>query len=182
MNTRMLWGALAAVAAVAVSGSGLGGCALVNEASSLALSTAVPAQAVVSEQLVRGELVLSPDRTGLATLRADPPSGGDAAAKADGGPVLTSCVGRLRYTATTAGVVDLRCNDGAMAEVRVTLVSDTRGYGYGEGNTGLASMVFGMTPKEARAYLPVPPKAEIPGPPLLWPFTARPFVWPISLD
>lgn len=176
MNTRMLWGAGAMIAA-----SSLGGCALVNEASSLALSTAVPAQAVVNEQLVRGELVLSPDRTGLATLRADPP-GGDAVAKGDGGPVLTSCVGRLRYTATTAGVVDLRCNDGAMAEVRVTLIGDTRGYGYGEGNTGLASMVFGMTPKEARAYLPLPPKAEIPGAPLLWPFTARPFVWPVSLD
>lgn len=177
MNARMLWGAMAAVVV-----SGLGGCAMVNEVSSLALSTAVPAQAVVGEQLVRGELVLSPDRTGLATLRADPPSS-DAAAKADGSaPVLTSCVGRLRYTATTAGVVDLRCNDGAMAELRVTLIGDTRGYGYGEGNTGLASMVFGMTPKEARAYLPLPPKADIPGPPLLWPFTARPFVWPISLD
>ncbi|MBK7001464.1 MAG: hypothetical protein IPH35_16260 [Rhodoferax sp.] len=177
MNTRMLRSAWVTIVAWS-----LGGCALVNEASSLALSTAVPAQAVVNEQLVRGELVLSPDRTGLATLRADPPPA-DAAARADGsGPVLTSCVGRLRYTATTAGVVDLRCNDGAMAELRVTLIGDTRGYGYGEGNTGLASMVFGMTPREARAYLPLPPKAEIPGPPLLWPFTARPFVWPVSLD
>lgn len=181
MNTGMLRGVLAVVAVVAVFGAGLGGCALVNEASSLALSTAVPAQAVVSEQLVRGELVLSPDRSGLVTLRADPP-GGDATSRADGGSILTSCVGRLRYTATTAGVVDLRCNDGAMAELRVTLIGDTRGYGYGEGNTGLASMVFGMTPKEARAYLPLPPKAEIPGLPLLWPFTARPFVWPVSLD
>lgn len=178
MNARMLPGIGAMLVVF-----GLGGCALVNEASSLALSTAVPAQAVVNEQLVRGELVLSPDRTGLATLRADPPPpSGDAAAKADGSPILTSCVGRLRYTATMAGVVDLRCNDGVIAELRVTLVGDTRGYGYGEGNTGLASMVFGMTPREARAYLPLPPKAEIPGPPLLWPFTARPYIWPVSLD
>lgn len=135
----------------------LAGCADLNDTGLAALATRVQAYAVVDEQLVQGEMALFPDHTGTVSLRAEPA----AAVKPSGKPPLTSCVGRLRYTATTSGTVDLRCNDGAVADLRMALIGDTRGYGYGQTATGLASLTFGMSPVEARAHLTVPPNKQL---------------------
>lgn len=141
-------------------------CADLNDTGMAVLSTKVQAYAIVDEQLVQGEMQLYPDHTGTITLRADnEPDGGAlqirVPPRADGKPVLTSCMGRMRYTSTTAGTVDLRCNDGAMADMRLALIGDTRGYGYGTTATGQASVVFGMSPVEARAHLTVPPNRQL---------------------
>jgi hypothetical protein len=143
----------------------LAGCADLNDTALAAVSYKVQSYAIIDEQLVQGEMVLFPDHTGTITLRAEFPGGGAApvttAPRADGKPAKTSCVGRLRYTATTSGVVDLRCNDGAIADLRMALIGDTRGYGYGYTATGLASVAFGFTPVEARAHLTVPPGRQL---------------------
>ena len=144
----------------------LAGCADLNDTGLAAMSTRVQAYAVVDEQLVQGEMVLFPDHTGTVALRADPTAVGAPAEAASalgpaGKPMLTSCVGRLRYTATTLGSIDLRCNDGAVADLRMALIGDTRGYGYGQTANGLASLTFGMTPVEARAHLTVPPGKQL---------------------
>lgn len=144
----------------------LAGCADLNDTGLAALSYKVPAYAVVDEQLVQGEMVLFPDHTGTITLRGEPAvAAGAADANAPvrpvGKPLLTSCVGRMRYIATTAGTIDLRCNDGAVADLRMALIGETRGYGYGQTATGLASVVFGMTPVESRAHLTVPPGKQL---------------------
>jgi hypothetical protein len=142
------------------------GCADINDTGLAALSYKVSAYAIVDEQLVQGEMVLFPDHTGTITLRAEAvPAGMVVAAnnapRPPGKAVMTSCVGRMRYTGTTAGVIDLRCNDGAIADLRMALIGDTRGYGYGYTATGLASVVFGFTPAEARAHLTVPPGKQL---------------------
>ena len=137
----------------------LTGCADLNDTGLAALSYKVPAYAIVDEQLVQGEMVLFPDHTGTITLRADVEAG--VASKLANKPAMTSCVGRLRYTATTAGVIDLRCNDGAIADLRMALIGDTRGYGYGYTAKGLASAAFGFTPVEARAHLTAPPGKQL---------------------
>lgn len=147
MKHQVMGLALATTAVLA----GLAGCADLNDTGLAALSTRVQAYAVVDEQLVQGEMVLFPDHTGTVALRADPA----------GKPMLTSCVGRLRYTATTSGSIDLRCNDGAVADLRMALIGDTRGYGFGQTATGLASLTFGMNPVEARAHLTVPPGKQL---------------------
>lgn len=149
-----------------VLSSCLVGCADINDTGLAALSTKVQAYAIVDEQLVQGEMVLYPDHTGTLTLRSDIESGtgvfpGTSASKRVGKPVLTSCVGRMRYTATNASVVDLRCNDGTVADVRMALIGDTRGYGYGYTAQGLVSAVFGMSPVEARAHLTTPPNKQL---------------------
>lgn len=141
--------------------AGLAGCADLNDTGLAALSYKVQAYAVVDEQLVQGEMVLFPDHTGTVALRAEPamagvPTEAASAPRPTGKPQLTSCVGRMRYTATTQGAIDLRCNDGAVADVRMALIGETRGYGYGQTATGLVSLTFGLTPVEARAHLTVP--------------------------
>lgn len=151
--------------AAAVLGT-MAGCAELNDTGLAALSTRVQAYAVVDEQLVQGEMVLFPDHTGTVSLRADSvgQSGVAEAANAPkpgGKAPLTSCVGRLRYAATTVGTIDLRCNDGAVADLRMALIGDSRGYGYGQTATGLVSLTFGMTPVEARAHLTVPPGKQL---------------------
>lgn len=145
---------------------GLTGCAALNDTGMSVLSTKVLAHAVVDEQLLQGEMVLFPDHTGTVALRFEPSATGDApqfqsAGRPIGKPVLTNCAGRLRYTASTSGVVDLRCNNGAVADLRMALIGDTRGYGYGHTATGLASLVFGMTATEALAHLTVPPNRQL---------------------
>jgi len=157
--------ALAVGAAAAVL---LSGCADLNDTALAAVATRVPAHAIVNEQLVQGEMTLFPDHTGTVTLRGDvqPVAGTDGlgaavAAPAGGKIILSSCVGRLRYTATTMGSIDLRCNDGSVADLRMALIGDTRGYGYGQTATGLVSLTFGMTPVEARAHLTVPPHRQL---------------------
>jgi len=146
----------------------LAGCANLNDTGLAALSSKVPAYAVVDEQLVQGEMVLFPNHTGTITLRSEAVAATGVAdvnvpVSSTGKPLLTSCVGRMRYTGTTAGTIDLHCNDGAIADLRMALIGETRGYGYGYGQTatGLASLVFGMTPVESRAHLTVPPGKQL---------------------
>lgn len=152
----------------AASAALLSGCADLNDTALAAVATRVPAHAIVNEQLVQGEMTLYPDHTGTVTLRGEvqPPAGAEganavAAAPVPGRTILSSCVGRLRYTATTMGSIDLRCNDGSVADLRMALIGDTRGYGYGQTATGLVSLTFGMTPVEARAHLTVPPNKQL---------------------
>ncbi len=162
MKHRALGTPLAAMAVLAA----LTGCADLNDTGMAALATRVQAFAIVDEQLVQGEMTLYTDHTGMVALRAEPTPSNDpayaaSAPKPGGKPVLTSCVGRLRYTATTLGVIDLRCNDGAVADLRVALIGETRGYGYGNTATGLASLTFGMNAVETRAHLTVPPGKQL---------------------
>ena len=150
----------------------LAACADINDTGMAALATRVQAYAVVNEQLVQGEMTLYTNRTGTVTLRA-----GDTAQQQSPvsdfetpspqtkppaeRPILNSCLGRFRYTATTYGVVDLRCNEGSTAELRMALIGETRGYGYGQTATGQSSLTFGMAPTEARAHLTTPPGRQL---------------------
>ena len=119
------------------------GCAKVNDTALRLVSTPVEAHAVVAGQLLTGEVVLVPDRTGRVSLRGDADS-------------TLSCVGGMRYTASNAGVVDLRCNDGTELVLQYTLLSETRGYAYGVSAAVPASLVFGLAAPEAAAYLRPP--------------------------
>ncbi|MFZ3127665.1 MAG: hypothetical protein WA136_06570 [Rhodoferax sp.] len=147
---------------------GLSACARINDAGMAVFSSTVPAIAIVNGQLLQGEMQLYPDRTGVVTLRSDADvnstAGGGASPSLVQAPakgVVASCMGRMRYTATTTGTVDLRCNDGATADLKVTVLGETRGHGYGATGTGDASLVFGMAPAEARAHLVVPPNRQL---------------------
>ena len=150
----------------------LSACADINDTGMAALATRVTAYAIVNEQLVQGEMTLYTDRTGTVALRVDVAkpandnpfdfmSPAKPVASPVERPILNSCLGRFRYTATTYGVIDLRCNEGSTAEIRMALIGETRGYGYGQTATGQASLTFGMAPTEARAHLSVPPGKQL---------------------
>lgn len=158
-----------ALAALAV----LAGCANLNDTGMSILSTRVPAFAVINEQLVQGDMTLFTDRTGTVRLGLDVvqaanntgsvdfPNAPAPVVRTGDRPLLNSCQGRFRYSATAYGVVDLRCNEGSTAELRMAMVGETRGYGYGQTATGLASLAFGMSPTEARAHLTSPPGKQL---------------------
>ncbi len=143
----------------------LGGCADLNDTGLRVLSDKVAAFAIVDDQLLQGEMLLFPDHTGTVALRFDPSPTTETLAqpieRPAGGARLTSCVGRMRYTTTNTASLDLRCSDGAVADLRVALIGGTRGYGYGQTSSGLASLTFGMSPTEARAHLTVPFKRQL---------------------
>jgi len=134
--------------------AGMAGCAQINDAGLAIFSSTLPTVAVVDAQLLQGEIQLFPDHTGTVTLR----SGG---APDLGAAALTSCMGRLRYTSTTTGAIDLRCNGGVTADLKITLLGDTRGYGYGPTATGMASLTFGLSASETRAHLLVPANRKL---------------------
>lgn len=154
----------------------LSACADLNDTGLAALATRVQAYAVVNEQLVQGEMTLYPDHTGTVALRfgetvSQAPvsefqqqmqqQASNAPKPMAERPVLNSCVGRFRYTSTSHGSIDLRCNEGSTADVRLALIGETRGYGYGNTATGQVSLTFGMAPTEARAHLMVPPGKQL---------------------
>lgn len=120
-----------------------GGCATVNDKALRLFSSKATVFAIVNGQLLQGDMVLLPDRTGNLTLTSDKGA-------------ISSCSGQVRYESTTGGAIDLRCNDGAGAQLRYSLLSETRGYAYGPTSAGAASLTFGLTATQALAYLTVP--------------------------
>ncbi len=131
---------------IALVGLGLPGCAMVNETGTKLFATTVNALAVVNGQPMQGGVQLLPDRTGSVSLRA---SGAAVNATAP----LTQCAGRLHFTGTTSGEMDLRCNDDTMATLVFSMVSDATGYAYSRSGAVPASLTFGMNANEAKAYL-----------------------------
>ena len=94
------------------------------------------------------EVVLVPDRTGRVTFSGTAPG-------------ALGCAGGFRYTASLAGTVDLRCNDGSEVGIQVTMLSETRGYGYGSLGGQTVSLVFGLSGADSRAYLRLPPGMKL---------------------
>lgn len=138
-------GLLAMYAGVGVGlGASFTGCAMVNDLGLRLVSTKVNAYAVVDNQFMTGHLILGPDHTGRLSL------GPDAEA-------LNYCTGTLRYSASTEGVIDLRCGISTRVAMQYVLLTETRGYAYSRWAQGpAASLTFGLTPQEAPAYLGLP--------------------------
>ncbi len=135
--------ALALLLVISVSG-----CARMDAVGTSVLSTSMDTVAIVNDQIVRGRLLLYPDRTGRVTLNADKP---------DDKGFSVSCMGRFRYLATTNGTIDLRCNSGIMSELNFSMLSEISGYAYDASSDGGLSMVFGLDDMEAKSYLQPPP-------------------------
>lgn len=122
------------------------GCAHVNDTALSLFSSSVAAVAVVDGQRMQGEMQVFPNHTGNVRLRATDTVGSTAG-------LLTACMGRLIYTTTTTGAVDLRCNGGVMADIPMSLLAETRGYGYGKIGTGFATLAFGLSDLENQVHL-----------------------------
>ncbi len=122
-------------------GSLLGGCAAVNDATMRALATSTPALAVIGERVLSGEMLLYTDRSGRLQLH-----GGDRAG--------LSCLGSLRYTATTSGTMNLSCSDGTRVQLPFTALGETSGHGSLPG--GSISFTYGLPAETARAWLSAP--------------------------
>lgn len=118
----------------------LGGCAALNDATLRALATSVPALAVVGDRVLSGEVLLYTDRS--ATLQLS----------STNEPAL-SCVGSMRYTSSTGGVVNLRCSDGRQTQLPYQALGETSGQG---SNTQGVSLTYGLPPETARAWLMAP--------------------------
>jgi hypothetical protein len=122
---------------------GLSGCAMVNDKALHLVSTKLPAVAIVNAQVLQGDVILLPDRTGTVTLYA-------------GAGTIKNCAGQVRYEASNSGAIDLRCNDGSATVMRYSLLSETRGYAYGASSAGPGSLTFGLAAVDVAAYLTVP--------------------------
>jgi hypothetical protein len=118
-------------------------CAMVNDTGLRLVSTKRDALLIVNDQLLIGEVLLVPDRTGRMSFSAEKGA-------------ISACSGSVRYTSTNRGEVDLRCSDGAQITLQTTLLSETRGYAYGSTAQGPSSLVFGLPEQDARAFLTVP--------------------------
>jgi hypothetical protein len=116
----------------------------VNDTGLRLVSTKRDAYLIVNGQLLTGDVLLMPDRTGRVSFSADK------------GPI-TACSGILRYIGTNSGEVDLHCSDGTQVTLLTTLMGETRGYGYGSTAQGPSSLVFGLPDQDASALMTAPP-------------------------
>ena len=129
----------------------LASCGHLSDGGMTLMASSVSAVAVVHDTLLQGKVVMFTDRTGTINLAAHVPASSAAPAV----PSLT-CTGRLLYTATKSGVVNLRCNDGTEEGLAFTALSETRGVAQGNSVRGPLGVVFGMEPIDAIAYLSPP--------------------------
>lgn len=116
------------------------GCAKVNDTGLRLVSTNTSAYLSVNGQWLEGHVLLVPDRTARVSFAADEGT-------------ISSCSGSMRYTATYSAEIDLHCNDGTQLALQTTLVSETRGYGYGTTAQGPASVAFGLPEADAYAFM-----------------------------
>jgi len=122
----------------------LPGCASMNDMTMKLLSSTAPALAVIDARVLAGEVRLYTDRTGTLNLESSAE------------PAL-NCAGSLRYTASTSGVMNLRCSDGSEALLPFTALGETSGHASGLTARGTASLTYGLAPEQARAWLTAPP-------------------------
>jgi hypothetical protein len=120
------------------------GCAKVNDTGLRLVSTKTNAYLAVNGQWLEGDVLLVPDRSGRVSFAA-----ADSTPKA----TIASCSGSLRYTATFSAEIDLHCNDGTHVVLQTTLISETRGYGYGSTTLGPAKVAFGLSEADAYAFM-----------------------------
>ncbi len=119
------------------------GCANQSGARMGVFSASGPVVAILHDDLFLGEVVGYLDRTGTIDLR----SALDANLR---------CVGSFHYTGAKSGVAQVRCNDGAEANLSFNSLSPLSGYGYGRSSRGPASFTYGLTPEESVQYLTLP--------------------------
>lgn len=119
---------------------GLGGCALIHDTGMNLVATTVPAHAAINAEAFSGTAMLHVDRTGTLHLAST------------SRPDIT-CVGRLRYTATTQGVIHLQCSDGNKASLNFSALQEAVGHASGAAATGPINLTFGMEEEMAAAYL-----------------------------
>jgi len=131
----------------------LAACAKVNDTGLRLVSTSTDAYLMVNGQWLTGQVLLVPDRTGRVSFAAAAASKGTADDAAAEAPEISACVGSMRYTATYGADIDLHCDDGTQLVLRMTLISETRGYGYGATPQGPASLAFGLAEADARAFM-----------------------------
>lgn len=106
-------------------------------------SATAPVIAILNDDLFLGETVGYMDRTGTIEIQS----------------VIDStlrCIGEFRYTGSRTGKAEIRCNDGAVAEISFNSLSALSGYGIGNSSRGPTSFTYGLTPEEASKYLVLP--------------------------
>ena len=130
-------------------------CAHVGDAGMALMASSVGTVAVVQDTLLLGKVVLLTNRSGTVNL-AEPAPAPSAVV-----PTVSrlSCSGSLHYTATTTGVINLRCSDGMVEGLAFTALSATRGVANGSTARGPMSLVFGMAPADAVGIL-TPPEGQ----------------------
>lgn len=123
--------------------AGLSGCAKVHDVTMRVMATPAHALAVVRDTVLTGQVMLYTDRSATLELSAS-------------GERPLQCMGHMRYTSTTAGVLNLRCSDGTVAQLDFSSLTETTGHGRGRLPDGTASFTYGLGADAARAWL-VPP-------------------------
>lgn len=120
------------------------GCARLNDTAKNMFVSSTPAVAIAGGQLLQGDLQVYADYSGFITLASVPPA------------APLQCSGRLPNTSSFGREIDLRCSNGAVAHLRLSLRSDLRGFAYGgEGETA-TSLALGLDPAESIALLTAP--------------------------
>ena len=122
----------------------LTGCARLSDTAKNMFVSSTPAVAITGGQLLQGDLQVYADYSGFITLASVPTA------------TPLQCSGRLPNTSSFGREIDLRCSNGTVAHLRLSLRSDLRGFAYGgEGETA-TSLALGLDPAESIALLTVP--------------------------
>ena len=121
----------------------LSGCSSVTEKVTGWLSSNVDAIGVLDGKILRGKATFPNEREATLQLQSrDIPS--------------LSCLGALRYTATSSGVVNFTCNDGSTSMVPFQSRSVLSGVGRGLAGKAEFALTYGLSIEKAASFLALP--------------------------
>lgn len=121
----------------------MAGCSTVVEKSVGYLSSNADVLAVKQGQVLLGRANFARERRATLELQSR-----------DGPPL--QCLGRLRYTATSSGTIDMSCSDASQWVLPFQELSPLVGIGQATEKPGAFRLSYGLPPERAAGYLGVP--------------------------
>ena len=118
----------------------LGACSTLDQAVADMFASKTRAVGLYAGQVLQGQISFTSARAGALELRS-------------GEPAPVSCLGTVRYTASTSAAATLSCSDGASILIPLQVLGPLRGTGRSEpGATGFA-LTYGLQLESVAAYL-----------------------------
>ncbi len=131
------------------------GCASVTEKTTGWLSSNSQVFGTVGGQILRGEANFVREREATFQLQSGVVMQADQSDVTVKSASNLSCFGRMHYTATSSGVVNLACSDGRTFVLVFTSLSPVSGMARDVSGSSDFALTYGLPPEKAAGYLAV---------------------------
>ena len=118
----------------------LGACSTLDQVAADIFASRTRAGGLYAGQVMQGEIRFTAARAGALELRS-------------GESAPLSCLGAVRYTASTSAAATVSCSDGVSILIPLQVLGPLRGTGRSEPGASGFALTYGLQPESVAAYL-----------------------------